>query len=94
MMTYISGYDTKIRPSFKKHSLGNMIVEYPQCIKMYDGVVFRPLGNSERKQFNTFDGIRAKRVEKVNPELIKPILQHILECWASANNEHYQYIFK
>jgi hypothetical protein len=91
-INYVSGNDAKGRPIFKNQSLGNMILEYSQYIKRYDEVVFRPLGNSGRKQFNAFDGVRAKRVEKVDTELIKPILYHILECWASGNNEHYEYI--
>jgi hypothetical protein len=48
----------------------------------------------EEYVFNTFKGFQAKTVEKVDMDKIEPFLFHIKTCWASKDEDLYDYILQ
>ena len=53
-------------------------------IPVYKKMTFNPNPNTiDKKYLNMFQGFQAKQVEKVDYSLIKPIMDHIRECWCN-----------
>lgn len=72
---------------------------YSNPIPMYKSASFVPKDTTDdfefKNDFNTFTGIRANRLEAITEDdmrEIEPILNHLRYCWASGNEEVYNYL--
>jgi len=64
-------------------------------LPFYQNITFKPEQHYKSdKEFNMYSGFQATEVKEVDIELIQPILNHILHCWANTNYDLFDYILQ
>lgn len=75
--------------------LSKMIFEYRTEFPVFSDIVCKPNAkDAASHEFNIWQGFKAKEVDKVDEQLIQPILNMLYEIWADKKEELYFYFLK
>jgi hypothetical protein len=75
------------------YSFADVFSKNRQCF-LVDDIVFEPNITPKKNIINLFLGWKAKKVEQIDMDKIKPVFRHIKKIFCSGNQECYHYMVK